>query len=55
MGGQCIEAGLLDEVLVFSAPVLLGDGSHLFDRPDGTQVRLKPLAGESAHWYRIVR
>jgi dihydrofolate reductase len=40
---QCIEAGLLDEVLVFIAPVLLGDGVRLFDHPAGTQVRLEQV------------
>ncbi|SEG87991.1 Dihydrofolate reductase [Thermomonospora echinospora] len=52
---QCVEAGLLDEVLVFIAPVLLGDGVRLFDSPGGRRVRLEPLADESAHWYRVVR
>ncbi len=51
---QCIEAGLLDEVLMFFAPVLLGDGVRIFDHPGGTRVRLAPLPGESAHWYRVV-
>ncbi len=50
---QCIEAKVLDEVLVFVAPVLPGDGVPLFDNPGGEQVRLEPLAGESAHWYRV--
>ncbi|GAA1879931.1 dihydrofolate reductase family protein [Actinomadura bangladeshensis] len=50
---QCIEAKVLDEVLVFIAPVLLGDGVPLFDAPGGERVRLEPLAGESAHWYRV--
>lgn len=30
---QCLEAGELDEVLTFIAPVLLGDGTRLFDHP----------------------
>ncbi|RSN67341.1 dihydrofolate reductase family protein [Actinomadura sp. WAC 06369] len=51
---QCVEAGILDEVLVFIAPVLLGDGVRLFDSPGGTRVRLEPLKDESAHWYRVV-
>ena len=51
---QCIEAELLDEVLVFIAPVLLGDGVLLFRRPGGTQVRLTPMPGETAHWYSVV-
>jgi dihydrofolate reductase len=48
---QCIEAELLDEVLVFIAPVLLGDGVPLYR---GTKVRLAPLPGEAAHWYSVV-
>ena len=52
---QCLDAGLLDEVLIFFAPVLLGDGVRIFDHPGGTTVRLEPLPGESAHWYRVLR
>ena len=51
---QCIEAKQLDEVLMFVAPVLLGDGVRMFDHPGGTNVRLKPVAGETAHWYSVV-
>lgn len=51
---QCIEAGLLDEVLVFFTPVLLGDGVRLFEHPGGTKVRLAPVRGETEHWYRVV-
>lgn len=50
---QCIEERLLDEILVFVAPVLLGDGVRLFDHAGGTKVRLTPVPGETAHWYRI--
>ena len=38
---QCLRAGLLDEVLVHLAPVLLGDGVRLFHRPGGDPVRLE--------------
>lgn len=41
---QCLEAGLLDEVIVHVAPVLIGDGTRLFERPGGGPVRLDPLA-----------
>jgi riboflavin biosynthesis pyrimidine reductase len=41
---QCLEAGLLDEILVHIAPVLLGDGVRLFERPDGTPVQLEPVS-----------
>lgn len=52
---QCIEAGLLDEVLVLVVPVLLGDGVRVFDHPGGHTVRLDPIPGETAHWYRVRR
>ena len=51
---QCIEAKQLDEVLMFVAPVLLGDGVRMFDHPGGTNVRLKPVPGETEHWYSVV-
>ena len=41
---QCLEAGLLDEVIVHVAPVLLGDGVRLFDRAGGEPVRLDPIS-----------
>jgi dihydrofolate reductase len=56
---QCLDAGLLDELLVLIAPVLLGDGTRLFDHPGGTRVRLEPLDADSRGlkrlWFRIVR
>jgi dihydrofolate reductase len=41
---QCLGAGLLDEVLIHLAPVLLGDGVRLFDRPGGDMVRLRKIS-----------
>ena len=57
---QCLAAGLLDEVLVFVAPVLLGDGTRLLSWPGGTDVRLerRDLVDEpptAALWYAVVR
>ena len=43
VAAQCVEAGLLDEVYVAIAPILLGGGVRLFDRPHGSYVRLEPL------------
>jgi dihydrofolate reductase len=40
----CLEAGVLDEVLVHIAPVLLGDGVRLFSHPGGTNVKLEPIS-----------
>ena len=39
----CLDAGALDEVFVCIAPVLLGDGVRLFERPGGTNVALERL------------
>ena len=50
---QLVEARLLDEVLLFFAPVLLGDGVRVLDVPGGTQVLLDRLPGETEHWYRV--
>jgi dihydrofolate reductase len=38
---QCLEAGLIDELLVHITPVLLGDGVRLFDRPGGDPIWLE--------------
>jgi len=41
---QCIEAGLLDEIIIHVVPVLLGGGIRLFERPTGDLLRLTPTA-----------
>ncbi|MFB4303491.1 dihydrofolate reductase family protein [Actinomadura sp. NTSP31] len=43
VAAQCIAAGLLDEVFVSVAPVMLGDGVRLFDDPGGAAVNLERL------------
>jgi dihydrofolate reductase len=40
---QCIEARLIDEVLIHVVPVLLGDGVRLFTRPGGDEVHMEPV------------
>jgi dihydrofolate reductase len=40
IGAQLIARGLIDEIDLHIAPVLLGDGIRLFDNPGGTPVRL---------------
>ena len=57
---QCIEAGVLDEILVLVAPVLLGDGVRLFSRAGGAPVPLEPVhfstaPGVTNLWYRVLR
>jgi dihydrofolate reductase len=41
---QCLDAGLLDEIIVHVAPVLLGDGVRLYADADGTPVRVHPVS-----------
>ena len=50
---QALEAGLADEILVFIAPVLLGDGIRLFDHPGGATIRLERVS-QSAETQSIV-
>ncbi|MFC6021991.1 dihydrofolate reductase family protein [Plantactinospora solaniradicis] len=56
---QCLEAGILDEIFVSFAPVLLGDGVRLFDHPGGSTVQLERLSLTSAPdatniWLRVL-
>ena len=41
---ECLEAGLVDEVLILVAPVLLGDGVPLFRRAGGDPVKLELIS-----------
>jgi dihydrofolate reductase len=43
---QCIEANLLDDVVIHVVPVLLGEGVRLFSKPGGDPIHLE-LAGAS--------
>lgn len=57
---RCLEAGLLDEILVHVAPVLLGDGTRVFSHPGGTNVKLERIRTDEAapiasQWLRVVR
>ena len=57
---QCLEMGELDEVLAIIAPILLGDGTRLFQHPGGSQVRLERISVETVPhatnvWMRVLR
>jgi dihydrofolate reductase len=59
IAAQCLTAGVLDEVLVSVTPVLLGDGTRLFDHLGGKRVRLKQIDVSQAAqvtnlWYRVL-
>jgi dihydrofolate reductase len=44
VAAQCLRAGVLDEVLVSVMPVLLGDGTRVFEHPGGSTVRLEQIS-----------
>lgn len=57
---QCLDAGILDEILVHVAPILLGDGVRMFERAGTGYVRLDRLSvTQSPHvtniWLRVNR
>ena len=60
VAAQCLALGVLDEVLVSVAPLMLGDGVRLFDRAGGTRVPLEPVdvthtATVTNLWFRVIR
>jgi dihydrofolate reductase len=57
---QCLEAGVLDEILVLIAPVLLGDGTRLFSRLGGLNVTLERVSVSHVPqatnlWFRVLK
>jgi dihydrofolate reductase len=57
---QGIEAGELDEVLVGIVPLLLGEGTRLFEYPGGKSVKLERISvSHVPHatnlWFRVVK
>ena len=47
IGRQLLELGLIDEIDLHIAPVLLGDGVRLFSNPGGVPVRLELVNGDN--------
>ncbi len=53
---QCVEAGLVDELLVHIAPLLLGDGVRLYGGPGRDRVDLELVeAAGTVLRYRVVK
>jgi dihydrofolate reductase len=58
VAAQCLAAGVLDEVMVAVVPVLLGEGTRLFEHPGGKTVRLDQISVTHTQrvtnlWYRV--
>ncbi len=41
---QCLQTGELDEILTIIAPVMLGDGTRLFEHPGGNTIQFERLS-----------
>jgi dihydrofolate reductase len=60
LANQALQAGLVDEIVIYLLPVLLGDGLRLFDAEGARRVNLEPIDitryGKVAHLhYRVAR
>jgi dihydrofolate reductase len=54
VAGQCLQRGLVDEILVYVLPVLLGDGIR-FSSPDVARTDLEPISSTRSGDATILR
>ena len=54
MAGQCLRRGLVDEILVYVMPVLLGDGIS-FSPPGLPRLDLEPVSSTRSRDVTILR
>ena len=54
VAGQCLQRGLVDEILVYVLPVLLGDGIR-FSPPGLTRIALEPISSTRSRDATILR
>jgi dihydrofolate reductase len=54
VAGQCLRRGLVDEILVYVLPVLLGDGVH-FSSPGLGRIDLEPVSSTQSGAVTILR
>jgi dihydrofolate reductase len=54
MAGQCLRRGLVDEILVYVLPVLLGDGTR-FSSPGLARMDLEPVSSTQSGAVTILR
>jgi dihydrofolate reductase len=55
VAGQCLRRGLVDEILVYVLPVLLGDGIRFYSSPGLARIDLEPLDSTRAGAVTILR
>lgn len=55
VAGQCLRRGLVDEILVYVLPVLLGDGIPFFSPPGLARIDLEPLDSTRSGAVTILR
>jgi dihydrofolate reductase len=53
--GQCLRRGLVDEILVYVLPVLLGDGIRFFSPPGLGRIDLEPLGSTRSGAVTVLR
>ena len=54
VAGQCLQRGLVDEILVYVLPVLLGDGIH-FSSPGLARIDLEPISNTQSGAVTLLR
>jgi len=54
VAGQCLQRGLVDEILVYVLPVLLGDGIR-FSAPGLARTELEPISSTRSRDATILR
>jgi dihydrofolate reductase len=55
VASQCLRRGLVDEIMVFVLPVLLGDGTRFFSSPGLDRIDLEPLDSTRSGAVTILR
>lgn len=53
IGAQLLELGLIGEIDIHVAPILLGDGIRLYHNPASEPIRLRRLDGDPASAVRV--
>jgi dihydrofolate reductase len=55
VAGQCLRRGLVEEILVYVMPVLLGDGIRFYSSPGLARIDLEPLDSTRSGAVTILR